>query len=138
MNTRATPWVPVNPPGFPHVGYSNAVIAGPGRIVAVAGQIDMGADGRVRHPGDLVAQVRGTFQNVLQVLAACGARPEHMVRARIYVVDADAWAREGTAIGAAWREAFGRWFPAMALVQVARLYDSDAWVEMEADAVLPD
>ena len=127
----------VNPPGFPHQGYSNAVVSGPGRQVAVAGQIDMGADGRVRHPGDLVAQARGAFDNVRRVLEAAGAAPRHLVRLRLYVLDAVAYADKARELGAAYREAFGRWFPAMALVQVVRLYDAEALIEVEADAVVP-
>jgi enamine deaminase RidA (YjgF/YER057c/UK114 family) len=133
-----SPWQAINPPGFPHQGYSNAVVSGPGRHIAVAGQIDMGADGKVRHPGDLVAQAKGAFENIRLVLAAAGAGPQHLVRLRFYVADAAAYAAQAKELGAAYRAAFGRWFPAMALVQVARLYDAHALIEVEADAVLPD
>lgn len=136
MNAGESPWEAVNPPGFPHQGYSNAVVSGAGKQVAVAGQIDMGEDGRVRNPGDLVAQAKGAFENVRLVLEV-GAVPAHMVRVRLYVLDADAYAEHARALGAAWRASFGRWFPAMALVQVARLYDPQALIEVEADAVIP-
>lgn len=137
MSAGESPWEAVNPPGFPHQGYSNAVVSGAGKQVAVAGQIDMGEDGRVRNPGDLVAQAQGAFENVRLVLEAAGAVPAHMVRVRLYVLDADAYAEHARALGAAWRASFGRWFPAMALVQVARLYDPQALIEVEADAVIP-
>ncbi len=137
MTGATGPWRSIDPPGFPHQGYSNAVVARPGSLVAVAGQIDMGADGRVRRPGDLVAQARGAFENVVTVLRAAGAEPHHLVRIRLYVVDADAWAANAKAIGIAWRDTFGRVYPAMALLQVARLYDAEALVEVEADAVIP-
>lgn len=132
------PWTAINPPGWdPPVGYSNAVVSRGGTRVSVAGQTAMGPDGHVRHPGDLVAQAGQAFENVLQVLAAAGAKPEHLVRVRIYVRSADAYATEAKAIGAAWRARFGRWFPAMTLVEVARLYDPVALVEVEAEAVVP-
>ena len=134
----APPWTVVQPPGWaPPVGYANAIVSRGTRRVSVAGQTAMGPDGKVRHAGDLAAQAALAFQNVVTVLNAAGAKPEHVVRARIYVMDADAWAREAKAIGASWRQHFGRWFPAMTLVQVARLYDPLALVEVEADAELP-
>jgi enamine deaminase RidA (YjgF/YER057c/UK114 family) len=74
---------------------------------------------------------------VAVVLRAAGAAPEHVVRMRIYVLDVDAYRRDAKEIGRRWREHFGRWFPAMTLVQVSRLYDPDALIEVEADAVVP-
>jgi enamine deaminase RidA (YjgF/YER057c/UK114 family) len=128
----------VNPAGWaPPVGYANAVLSRGGTLVSLAGQTAMGPDGRVRHPGDLAAQAGQAFENVLTVLAAAGARPEHLVRVRLYVRSADAYAAQAKAIGAAWRARFGRWFPAMTLVEVARLYDPAALIEVEADAVVP-
>jgi enamine deaminase RidA (YjgF/YER057c/UK114 family) len=132
------PWTAVNPAGWaPPVGYSNAVVSHGTTRVSVAGQTAMGPDGRVLHPGDLVAQAGQAFENVLAVLTAAGARPEHLVRVRLYVMSADAYAAAAKAIGSAWRARFGRWFPAMTLVQVARLYDPAALVEVEAEAVVP-
>jgi enamine deaminase RidA (YjgF/YER057c/UK114 family) len=128
----------VNPPGWaPPVGYSNAVVSKGGTRVSVAGQTAMGPDGKVRFAGDLVAQAGQAFENVVTVLAAAGAQPRHLVRVRIYVLSADAYAASAPAIGAAWRARFGKWFPAMTLVQVARLYDPLALVEVEAEAVVP-
>lgn len=134
----ASPWTVVNPAGWaPPVGYANAIVSRGTTRVAVAGQTAMGPDGKLRHPGDLVAQATLAFENVKTVLAAAGAKPEHLVRVRVYVASADAYAAGAKAIGAAWRAAFGRWFPAMTLVEVARLYDAGALIEVEADAELP-
>jgi enamine deaminase RidA (YjgF/YER057c/UK114 family) len=120
------------------VGYANAVVSRGGTRVSVAGQTAMGPDGKVRHVGDLVAQAALAFDNVLTVLAAAGARPEHMVRVRLYVRSADDYAARAGDIGKAGRVSFGRWFPAMTLVEVARLYDQGALIEVEAEAVIPD
>ena len=134
--TRSGPGRPVNPPGFPHVGYSNGVASDGHMVLAIAGQTDMAPSGQIRNPGNLLAQVAGCFANVAAVLKEAGARPEDMTRMRIYVMDADAYAAAGKEIGAAYREHFGKWYPAMTLVQVARLYDKEALVEIEADAVM--
>ena len=137
--TPRIPWQAVNPPAWlPPVGYANAVVSRGGARVSVAGQTAMGPDGKLRHAGDLVAQAGQAFDNVLTVLAAAGARPEHMVRIRIYVRSADDYATRAGDIGKAWRARFGRWFPAMTRVEVARLYDREALIEVEAEAVIPD
>lgn len=138
MTDESRPWETIQPEGFaPPVGYANAVRTQGGTRLFIAGQVDMDAKGRVAHPGDLLAQVKGAFANIARVLAAAGARPEHLVRMRIYVTHVDAYKRLGKEIGAAYREHFGTWFPAMTLLGVTRLYDEDALVEIETDAVVP-
>jgi enamine deaminase RidA (YjgF/YER057c/UK114 family) len=133
------PWRAIDPPELaPPVGYAHAVETRGGRRIALAGQTAMDAEGKIVAPGDLLAQAAQAFENVATVLSAARARPEHVVRMRIYVLDADAyrtWAKE---IGRAYREHFGRWYPAMTLVQVARLYDPAALIEVECEAVVPD
>jgi enamine deaminase RidA (YjgF/YER057c/UK114 family) len=131
-------WRAVNPPTWaPPVGYANAVVSRGTTRVAVAGQIAFGPDAKVRHQGDLVAQAALAFDNVVTVLAAAGARPEHVVRLRLFVTSATDYARHAADIGRAYRARFGRWFPAMTLVEVSRLYEADALVEVEADAEVP-
>jgi enamine deaminase RidA (YjgF/YER057c/UK114 family) len=122
---------------MPHSGYSNGIVSGPGRMVHVAGQVDMRPDGSIAHPDDLVAQAEGALAGVVRVLRDAGALPEHVVRVRILVTSADDYGRLAKSIGEVWRRHFGRWFPAMTLVQAARLFDAEALIEIEADAVVP-
>ena len=98
----------------------------------------MGPDGKVVHPGDIAAQAAGAFANVAAVIAAAGGKPEHMVRMRVFVADAQDYKANGKAIGASYREHFGRWFPAMSLLQISGFYDEGALLEVEADVVIPD
>jgi len=132
------PWRQVDPPelGTP-VGYSNAIVTQGGTRVFLAGQTAMNAEGRIEDPGDLLTQTGKALANVATVLKAAGAEPEHLTRMRIYVLSADEYANHARAIGKLYREHFGRWFPAMTLVQVARLYDPDALIEIETEAVIP-
>lgn len=130
-------WEAVNPPAMPKpVGYAHAVVSEGGRRIHLAGQIATDAEGEVRDAGDLVAQAARTFRNLAEVLRAAGGKPGDLVRMRIYVLDADAWRTHARAIGAAYRDVFGRWYPAMTLVQVARLYEPAALVEVEGEAVV--
>lgn len=127
----------LQPEGWPRPrGYANGIAAA-GRCVFVSGQV--GWDEREQFPSDdLVAQVRLALHNVVTVLAAGGARPEHVVRLTWYILDKHEYQRRAAEIGAAYREVMGRHFPAMSMVQVAALMEDRARVEIEATAMVPD
>ncbi len=116
-------------------GYSNGVAAR-GELLFVAGQVGWDAEERIVS-GDLVPQFARALENVCAVLEAAGARPEHLARVTVYVTDRSAYQRDAAAIGAEWRRVLGRVFPAMTLVEVARLLEEGALVEIEATAVIP-
>lgn len=118
------------------VGYANGVAAR-GRMVFVGGQIGWNGQSRFESD-DIVDQVRQTLQNVVAVLAAGGARPEHVTTMTWYFVDKQAYLANLKAIGAAYREVMGRSFPAMAVVEVSALIEDRAQVEIQAIAVVPD
>jgi enamine deaminase RidA (YjgF/YER057c/UK114 family) len=118
-------------------GYANGVAA-QGTSIHVAGMIGWDAQG-VFHSDDLVAQVRQALQNVVEVLAEAGARPEHIVRMTWYLTDKREYAARAREIGAVFRELIGDFGIAMTAVQVAGLIEDRAQVEIEVTAVLgPD
>lgn len=126
----------LQPPGWPEPkGYANGVAAH-GTQVFVGGQIGWDAAGRLAGP-DLVSQTAQALRNVLAVLAQAGAGAQHVVRLTWYVTDIAAYRDGRKAIGEAYREVFGRHFPAMSLVAVTALVEPDAKVEIEATAVVP-
>jgi enamine deaminase RidA (YjgF/YER057c/UK114 family) len=128
---------PVNPPGWARPkGYSNAMV-GRGTIVCVAGQVGWNAEERFESD-DFVAQARQALANIVAVLAAAGARPEHIARMTWYVLDRREYLRRVAEVGAAYREVIGRNFPAMTLVEVAGLVEAAARLEIEATAIIPD
>ena len=125
----------LQPSGWPMPkGYANGMAAD-GRIVVTGGVI--GWDKQERLADGFVAQVRQTLQNIAAILAEGGAGPEHLVRLTWYVVDIEEYLANLKALGQAYREIFGAHFPAMALVQVVRLVEKAARVEIEATAVVP-
>jgi enamine deaminase RidA (YjgF/YER057c/UK114 family) len=127
----------INPEGWPTPkGYANAV-AGRGRMVFVAGQIGWTPDERWE-TDDFIGQLRQTLQNTVAILAAAGAKPQHIVRMTWYVLDKQEYLARRGEIGAVWREVLGRTFPAMALVQVAGLVEDRARLEIETTALVPD
>ena len=125
----------LQPSGWPMPkGYANGVAA-EGRIVVTGGVI--GWDAQERLAVGFVAQVRQALCNIAVILAEGGARPEHLVRLTWYVVDMDEYLANLKALGQDYREILGSHYPAMALVQVVRLVEKDARVEIEATAVVP-
>jgi enamine deaminase RidA (YjgF/YER057c/UK114 family) len=126
----------LQPDGWtPPSGYANGVAA-QGRTIFVAGQIGWNARG-VFETDDLVGQIEQTLANIVAVLRAGGAGPEHLVRLTWYVTDKAAYVARRHEIGEAYRRVIGRHFPAMTLVVVAALLEDRALVEIEATAVLP-
>lgn len=118
------------------VGYANGIAAS-GRQLYVGGQIGWNAQCQFE-TDDIVGQVRQTLANVVAVLAAGGAGPEHITTMTWYFTDKHEYLRNLKAIGAAYREVIGKHFPAMAVVQVAALIEDRAKVEIQAIAVLPE
>jgi enamine deaminase RidA (YjgF/YER057c/UK114 family) len=55
-----------------------------------------------------------------------------------YVTDRDEYVARLRDLGAAYREVMGRNFPAMTCVEVSRLVEERARVEIEVTAVVPD
>jgi enamine deaminase RidA (YjgF/YER057c/UK114 family) len=126
----------LQPSGWPvPKGYANGMSAR-GRLVVTGGVV--GWDEGERFADGFVAQARQALLNIRAILAEGEARPEHLVRLTWYVVDIAEYRESLRALGAAYREVFGAHFPAMALVQVVRLVEPAARVEIEATAVVPD
>ena len=125
----------LQPSGWPMPkGYANGMAA-EGRIVVTGGVI--GWDAEERLADGFVAQVRQTLSNIAAILAEAGARPEHLVRLTWYVVDIDEYLTNLKELGKIYRTIFGAHYPAMALLQVVRLVEKAARVEIEATAVIP-
>ena len=120
----------------PPIGYSNGIVAAPGRIVFVAGQIGWNAEQRFE-TADLARQFERALENIVAVLAEAGARPEHVCRLTGYCTDKAEYLAARPEIGRAWRRVMGRRFPAMTMVFVTALLDEGAKIELEATAVVP-
>jgi enamine deaminase RidA (YjgF/YER057c/UK114 family) len=119
-------FVPAVSPQAALVGYSRAVRDG--RHVHVAGTAPIGTDST-----DAYEQAKRCLEIITGALAEVGAAPEHVVRTRVYLVDAADWEKVGRAHG----EVFGDVRPASAMLVVAGLLDPAWRVEIEAEALLP-
>ena len=126
----------LQPAGWPRPGgYANGVAA-EGRLVFIAGQIGWDETGTLVSDG-LVAQIEQVLRNILAVLAEAGGEAQHLTRLTWYLTDLDEYLGNQKEIGAVWRAAIGRHYPAMTVLAVAGLLEPRAKVEIEATAVIP-
>lgn len=124
-----------NPESLPRPrGFSHAVIAQQGRTVYLAGQTAQLSDGSLA-AGNIAGQFDVAAGNVVKALEGAGARPEDLVSMQIFVTDIAEYQRLSKEIGEAYRRHFGGHYPAMALLEVRRLFDPAATVEIMAIAV---
>ena len=127
----------LQPPGWAAPkGYANG-IAARGTLVFVGGQIGWNGEQQFESD-DFIAQTKQALENVHAVLACAGAGPEHMVRMTWYITDRDEYNARLRELGGVYREVMGKCFPAMTCVEVSRLVEARAKVEIEVTAVLPD
>lgn len=119
--STGSPWEPV-------VGYSRAVRAGDS--IFVTGTVGLEPDGRFGPTAR--EQTRRALEIIVAAIEALGGKPTDIVRTRIYVTNIDQWKE----IGAVHSEFFESVRPATTMVEVARLIDPQAIVEIEADAII--
>lgn len=142
VDGRPSPWsggpsLAVNPESLGQpIGYSNGTLARAGRTLFVAGQVAWDRDHRIVGGDDFAAQFETALANVIAVVRDAGGRPDQIGRLRIYVSDRDRYLAALNETGRAYRRLMGAHFPAMALVEVKRLLEEGALVEIEAEAIL--
>jgi enamine deaminase RidA (YjgF/YER057c/UK114 family) len=118
------------PPGYTHV----VDMAGPARIIYIAGQLALDRGGKIVGAGDFRAQAIQVFENLKSALAAVGASFDDVVKINNYVLDIthrpifrevrDLYVNKAAP-------------PASTLVGVTALAYPEALIEIEAIALLP-
>jgi enamine deaminase RidA (YjgF/YER057c/UK114 family) len=127
----------VNAPELaPPVGYAHAVVAAPGRIVFLGGQVAQGPDGHI-----LGATIGEQFDvaagNLVTALTAAGGRPKDLVSLQIFVTDLEAYRAARSELAEIYQRHLGRRYVASALLEVTGLLDPAAMVELVGIAVIP-
>ena len=112
----------------PVIGYSRAVRAG--SMIFVTGTVGVNPDGS--YPATLAGQARRSLEIIRAAIEALGGKLTDVVRTRMYVTDIARWKELGRVHG----EIFAAIRPATTMVQVSKLIDAQALVEIEADAVV--
>ena len=112
----------------PIMGYSRAVRSG--NIIAVTGSVGINADGK--YPTTMGEQARRSLAIVVAAVEALGGKAENVIRTRMYVTDVSKWEEVAKVHG----EIFGEIRPATTIVEVTKLIDAEAQIEIEADAIV--
>ena len=127
----------LNPAHWPRPrGYANGMMAR-GRVVMTGGVVGWHPVTSV-FPESFLDQTRNCLTSIVTILAEGGATPQHLLRLTWYVTDIETYLADLAGLSAVYRETIGKHYPAMALVQVVRLVERKAMVEIEATAVVPD
>lgn len=125
----------INPSSLPSAhGYSHVVIAPPGRMVSISGQVAMDRHGKIVGQDDFRAQCVQVFENLRIALRSAGLDFKDVVRTDMYVTDL----RHLDVL----REVRAHYLPADApatstLVKVDALFRPELMIEVAAEAVLP-
>jgi enamine deaminase RidA (YjgF/YER057c/UK114 family) len=112
----------------PKMGYSRAVRSG--NLIAVTGTVGIGADGK--YSPSMEDQARRSLQIIRAAIEALGGKIEHVIRTRMFVTDVSKWEEVAKVHG----EVFAEIRPATTIVEVPKLIDAEAQIEIEADAVV--
>jgi enamine deaminase RidA (YjgF/YER057c/UK114 family) len=117
-------------------GFSNGVLTDAGgRLLFVAGQIGWDETQTIVSD-DFVEQLDRALTNVIAVVKEAGGKPDQIARMMIYVTNKGEYLENQRSVGERYRVQMGKHFPAMVLVEVRSLLESEAKVEIEAIAVL--
>ena len=112
----------------PIMGYSRAVRSG--NIIAVTGCVGINADGT--YSKSLGEQTRRSLAIIRAAVEALGGELRHVIRTRMFVTDVSKWEEVARVHG----EVFAEIRPATSILEVAKLIDGEAQIEIEADAVV--
>ena len=110
------------------IGYSRAIRAGD--LISVTGTVGIEADGRFAT--SIKGQTRRALEIIVAAIEALGGKAADVVRTRIFVTDISKWKEVGEIHG----EFFDHVRPALTMVEISRLIDDAALIEIEADAMV--
>ncbi len=110
------------------MGYSRAVRSG--NQIAVTGTVGVNDDGT--YPKTIGEQATRSLAIIRAAIEALGGKLEHVIRTRMYVTDVSKWEEVARVHG----DVFKDIRPATTIVEVAKLIDADAMIEIEADAIV--
>ncbi|NGO42962.1 RidA family protein [Streptomyces ureilyticus] len=126
----------INPPELsPPTGFSHAVTATGSRVVYLAGQTALDTEGKVVGT-TLPDQFERALTNLLTALRTAGGAPADLARVTVYTTDVAEYRTHAPELGRIWRKLAGSDYPAMAVLGVVRLWDTQALVELDGVAVL--
>jgi len=117
-------------------GYSNAILALPGRPLFMAGQVGWDEEEKFQSTM-LIPQFEQALKNILCILNKAGGKPEHICKMTCFCKDRDQYLTSRKELGLVWKNIIGNHYPCMSMIFVSDLLDHPALIEIEATAVIP-
>lgn len=112
----------------PIMGYSRAVRSG--NSIAVTGTVGVNADGT--YSPSLADQTRRSLAIIRAAIESLGGRIDQVIRTRMFVTDVSKWQEVAQVHG----EVFADIRPATSILEVPKLIDKEAQIEIEADVIV--
>lgn len=116
----------------PNGHFSQATIAGPGRLVFISGMTARNVQGTVTGIGDITAQTHQVCRNLQAAVEAAGGTLADIARVDCYVRNME----DFQAIHEVRRQYFTGTAPASTMVEVAKFVNKDYLIEINAIAVI--
>ena len=115
-------------PAYTHV----VTVSGTGKMIFVAGQLARDANGQLVGPRDMRAQIQQVGENIKTCLEAAGATLADIVKTNTFVTNYEEFSKYGDMR----LKYFGPATPTSTTVEISRLADPEAMIEIEAVAVV--
>jgi len=127
----------INPPTLARpTGFSHGILVTGGRLLFLAGQTASNAEGQIVAPGDLVGQYQQVLRNLQTVVETAGGKMQDIMKMTIFIRNRDDYLAHLKPLGNVHRTFFGAYYPATALLEISRLFQDDALIEIEGLAVI--
>jgi enamine deaminase RidA (YjgF/YER057c/UK114 family) len=127
----------INPASLPRPsGFSHGILTTGGRMLFLAGQTAINAEGQLVAAGDLVGQYEETLRHLKAVVEEAGGAMQDIVKITVFVKDRDDYLKHLKALGAVHQAFFGKYYPATALFEISRFYQDGILIEIEGIAML--
>ena len=125
----------IHPSGWlPAKGYANGVLTKDGTL-HIGGQIGWDANKKIVE-GGFIEQMKQALRNIADIVEEAGGQVSDVTRLTWFVTDKTEYLARQAEVGSAYREVFGRHYPAMSMIIVSDLVEDEALVEIEATAHL--
>ncbi len=126
------------PDGWPiPKGYSNGMLAQPGRVLFLAGQVGWTPEEKFASD-KLVPQFEQALKNIKAIVEKAGGQVSDICKMTCFCKDREQYIASRKELGRVWKEIIGNHYPCMSMIFVVDLLDHPAVIEIEAMAVIPD
>ena len=123
----------IQPEGWlPALGYANGMLTKDGPL-HIGGQIGWDAN-KVFVDGGFIPQMKQALSNIAAIVEAAGGQISDVTRLTWFVTDKSEYLSHQAEVGRAYRDIFGKHFPAMSMIIVCGLVEDEALIEIEATA----